>query len=184
MINQFELKILDAIQSISNPVLDAFFTFITYLGDEGIIWIIAAVVMLFFKKSRKCGIMVAMALIIGLIVGNLGLKNIFARPRPFTVNSDMLKYLLVSPPNSYSFPSGHTMSSVECAVAIFLFNKKWGIPALILASLIGFSRCYLYVHYPTDVLAGALLGIAIGFAVYFIYNRFIENKVKIGKFEL
>ncbi len=184
MITQIDLKLLDALQSISTPILDVFFKFVTHLGDEGFIWIITALIMLCFKKTRKCGIMVAMALIIGLIIGNIGLKNIFARPRPFTVNPDMLPNLLISPPSSYSFPSGHTMSSIECAVAIYLCNKKWGIPALVLACLIAFSRCYLYVHYPTDVIAGAAIGVSIGFLVNFIYKRFIEGKVKIKNFEL
>lgn len=182
MITQIDLNILDFLQTIRTPVLDWIFKIITHLGDEGIIWIALTIVMLCFKKTRRYGFIMALSLIVGTIVGNIGLKNIFARPRPFNVNPDMLPNLIISPPNSFSFPSGHTMSSFETAMALFLCNKKMGIPALILATLIGFSRNYLYVHYPTDVIAGAILGIAIGVGVYLLYNKFIAGK-KLGKIE-
>ena len=183
MITAFDFKFLDFLQELRTPFLDAVFSFITRLGDEGIIWILIALIMLCFKKTRKCGIIVALALILGTIVGNLGLKNIFARPRPFTLRPEMVDKIIISLPGSYSFPSGHTMSSFESAFAIFLYNKKWGIAPLILAILIGFSRNYLYVHYLTDVIAGAVLGIVVAVIVYFIYKKYIDGK-KIGKFEL
>lgn len=178
MITQIDFTILDFIQTLRSPVSDAVFSFITRLGDSGFIWILTALIMLCFKKTRKCGIIVAIALIIGTIAGNLILKNLFARERPFILNPDMVENIIISLPSGYSFPSGHTRSSFEAAFAIFLCNKKWGIPALILAALIGFSRNYLYVHYPTDVIAGAILGIVIGFASYFIYQKLIKDRIK------
>ena len=184
MITQIDLKILDFLQTLRTPVLDAIFKFITHLGDEGIIWIVLTLVLLCFKKTRRYGIVMGISLVVGTVIGNFALKNIIARPRPFTVNSDMLANLIVTPPDSYSFPSGHTLSSFECATALFMCNKKMGIPALILAALIGFSRNYLYVHYPTDVIVGALLGIAIGVGVYLLYNKYVAGKYKIGKLEL
>ncbi len=184
MITQIDFNILDWIQTIRTPALDAFFSFVTHLGDEGIIWIVTAVIMLCFKKTRKCGIMMGVSLIIGTIIGNLALKNIIARERPFVQNPDMMKNLIIHAPSSYSFPSGHTLSSIESATAIFLCNKKWGIPAITLAFLIGISRCYLYVHFPTDVIVGAILGVCIGLFSKHIYNKIFYNKLKIGKFEL
>ncbi len=148
---------------------------ITKLGNGGIFWIITAVVLLFFKKTRKTGVTMAIALILGLLLGNIFLKNVIARPRPFVVNP--LIELIIEKPGEFSFPSGHTLSSFECAIAIFIKNKKWGIAAIVLAAIIALSRLYLYVHYPTDIIAGILLGIAIAFLATFIANK-IYDKIK------
>lgn len=177
MITQIDVRILDFLQSIHNPITDIFFKYITYLGEDGFIWIVIALVLLFFKKTRKIGIMLVCSLILGFLTGNLILKNLIARDRPFVQNPEMLSQLLIHPPSEYSFPSGHTLSSFESATVIFLNNKKWGIAALILAAIIGFSRNYLYVHFPSDVLAGAFLGVLIGIFVYFMYNK-IEYRIK------
>lgn len=175
MITQLDFKILDAIQGIRFGFLDKFMVFVTRLGDEGYLWIALAVLMICFEKTRKCGIMLAIALVMGLLVGNLGLKNLIARERPYVQNPEMLKQLLIPPLSSYSCPSGHTMSSFECAVAIFLWNKKFGIPALVVASLIAFSRMYLYVHFLTDVLLGALIGVAIAFLTKLVYDKLLAK---------
>lgn len=184
MITQIDLQILDFLQTIRTGFLDSIFVFITRLGDEGIIWILLTLGLLCFKKTRGYGIAMAIALISGTIIGNICLKNIIARPRPFVINPEMLPNLIINPPSSFSFPSGHTLSSFESAVALFMCNKKAGIPAIILATLIGFSRNYLYVHYPTDVIAGAILGIAIGIGAYFIYKKYIKGKMLFNKIEL
>lgn len=180
--NLFEIKILDFIQDVFKcSFMDSFMQFVTKLGDRGIFWIILAVVFIIFNKTRKTGISMGIALIIGLIVVNLILKNTFARVRPYDVNSAI--QLLIEPLSSFSFPSGHTVSSFEAAFAIFIRNKKLGIPALLLAGLIAFSRLYLYVHYPTDVLASVILGIAFAILASFITDKIyslFENK-KINK---
>ena len=175
MITQIDFQVLEFLQAHSNPVTDVLFAGITHLGDGGIFWILLTVVLLFFKKTRKCALMMAAALVIGLLTGNLALKNLIARERPFIQDPVMQNFLLVSPPSGFSCPSGHTLASFECATVIVLCNKKWGIPALILAALIGFSRIYLYVHFPSDVLFGLVLGVLIGVFVYFMYRKFIEN---------
>lgn len=168
--NNFELGLLNKIQEIfSCKFLDTVFPFITKLGDGGLLWIALAVFFLLFKKTRKIGISMGISLIIGYLVGNLFLKNVIARTRPYDFNSDFS--ILISKLSDYSFPSGHTLSSFEGATSIFLRNKKWGTPALIVATLIAFSRLYLYVHYPTDVLAGAVLGIAISCLAKFIVDK-------------
>lgn len=159
--NEFEIKILDFIRErFACPFLDAVMPLITSLANGGIIWIIAAVLLLIFKKSRKTGLSVALALITGLIIGNLILKNLVGRIRPYEFNEGV--EILVARLSDYSFPSGHTLASFEAATVLLIRDKRLGIPALVLAVAIAFSRLYLYVHYPTDVLGGIVLGVLIG----------------------
>ena len=122
--------------------------------------------------------MLGMVLIAGLIVGNLGLKNLIARERPYVQNPDMLKALIIEPLSSYSCPSRHTLSSVECATVIFLFDKRMGIAAIVMASLIAFSRMYLYVHFFTDILLGAMIGVMLGIMVNFVYKKYLDKRFK------
>lgn len=139
---------------------------ITLLGDAGIFWIIAAVAMLCFKKTRRTGLAMGFALLMGLLLCNIIMKPLFARIRPYDYQLQHFGVtipLLVERQHDFSFPSGHTIASFEAATALYLGNKKLGIPAMILAVLIAFSRLYLYVHYPTDVLASVVLGIGLGF---------------------
>lgn len=181
-INQFEIGILNFIQEhLSCKFLDYFFMIITKFSDEGLGWIVLAIVLLCFKKTRKVGFCLAAALIIGEVLGNRILKPLFERPRPYTVNPDFTP--IIPKLTSFSFPSGHSRCAFECAVAIFLNNKKWGIAAISFAALTAFSRNYLYMHYPTDVLAGALLGVIDGILAVFIVKKIGEciNKRKLNK---
>lgn len=179
--NDFEINILNFIQdTFACPFLDKVMPIITLFGDKGIFWIAAALLLIIIKKARKTGIMMGTALLLGLIIGNLILKNAVARTRPYDVNTAMQAELLVKTLSDFSFPSGHTLASFEAATVLMIRDKRFGIPALILAILIALSRLYLYVHYPTDVLAGALLGVFIGifacFLVDKIYKRFERKK--------
>ncbi len=168
-LNPFELPVLDWIRNyIANPVLDVIMPIITHFCEDGIGWIILAVILLCFRKTRKAGITMAIALIIGLLLCNLTLKPLIARTRPFVYNPDI--ELIIKQPGEYSFPSGHSVTSFEGAFAVYLYNKKWGIPALIFAGLIALSRLYLYVHYPTDVIIGSLLGCLFAWAAYLLVN--------------
>ncbi len=172
--NQFELSILDRIQNIFGcKFLDAVMPIITMFGDGGIFWIAIAVILLFFKKTRKTGITMGLSLLLGFLVGNIFLKNVVARIRPYDLNTDFS--LLIDKLHDFSFPSGHTLASFEASVSIFLHNKKFGIPALVLAFLIAFSRLYLYVHYPTDVLASIILGTGFAILSFFIINKIYEK---------
>lgn len=102
----------------------------------------------------------AVALVLYMAAGHFFLKPLFARPRPCDINTSIT--MLVARPHGHSFPSGHTASGVAAAYALWLQNRKLGAPALVLAAFIAFTRLYLYVHFPTDVLGGAVLGIALG----------------------
>ncbi|MCI8700644.1 MAG: phosphatase PAP2 family protein [Clostridia bacterium] len=165
-----EFSILYAINAMHNNILDNIMKLITILGDAGIIWLLIALILILKTKTRKCGILIVIALFLGLLIGNLLLKNIIARPRPFIVDKTI--NLLIKIPEDYSFPSCHTMASFEAAIIIFLHNKKWGISAIILAILIGFSRIYLFVHYPSDVVFGAILGSLISIVVFYGENKY------------
>ena len=163
-ITNADLAILEAIQGIKCAFLDFLVPVITRFGDGGIFWIAMAVIFLIFKKTRKMGLAMGFALVFGLVVGNLTLKPLIARVRPYGLAGyeAIRDSLLVNPLKDFSFPSGHTLASFEGATAIFMFNRKWGVPALVLASLVALSRLYLFVHYPTDVLGGIILGISFG----------------------
>ena len=173
-----EFDILYFFNGLHTEILDSIMIFLTQLGDKGIIWIVLAIALLFHSETRICGIFILISLGLGLIIGNGIIKNLMARPRPYWIDESIT--LLIPGLSDYSFPSGHTLASFEAAIMIFMFDKKWGIPALILAILIGISRMYLFVHFPTDVLAGALLGTAISLIVYYfgnkIVNKFLEKQ--------
>ncbi len=174
-----ELRFLDFLQTLHTPLLDKILAFITSLGNAGIIWIVLAVVLLILPKTRKTGIIVAAALLMNLILCNLILKNLVARVRPYDVNTAIA--ILIKKPLDFSFPSGHTAASFAAMTALFLAKmKKAWIAALVLAVLIAFSRLYFYVHYPTDVLGGAVVGILSGIIGYAIVEK-IDKRRKVAR---
>ena len=161
MITNIDLQILDWIQAhLRCGFLDHVVPWITLLGEAGWIWILLAVVLLARKKTRSLGLAVAISLLVDLVLCNLLLKPLVARPRPFTYRPDL--NLLVAAPRDFSFPSGHTAASFAAAAALAFAHCRHWRPAMALALLIALSRLYLYVHYPTDVLCGALLGVLCG----------------------
>ena len=168
--NNFELGILDFLaEHLGCPFLDFLMPIITLFGDGGIFWIALSVIFIAIPKTRKMGITM------GFLIGNLFLKNVVGRIRPYDLNPNFA--LLVDRLHDYSFPSGHTLASFEAATAIFLYKKRLGIAALLLASLIAFSRLYLYVHYPTDVLASIILGVGIAILCFRIINKLYEKRL-------
>lgn len=171
-IQSTDLSILAWIQMhLVSPFCDVFFKLITHLGDGGIFWILIAVIMLFFKQTRKTGLMLGAALILGVIFGNGIIKNLFQRVRPFDLEDALVRVPLIPKPEDWSFPSGHTLASFEAATVLMIREKRFGIPALVLAVLIAFSRLYLYVHFPSDVFIGALMGVLFGFLGVLIVNK-------------
>lgn len=171
-----DFQILYLINNIHNNILDKIMITLTNLGDAGIIWIIIAIILLFIKKTRKCGILMIISMILGLIIGNGILKNLIQRQRPCWIDTNIL--LLIPNPTDFSFPSGHTLASFEASIMILLHSKKWGIPAIILSILIAFSRMYLFVHFPTDILGGAILGTTISILVYYVSEKIIKAKTE------
>ncbi len=175
MAEGFDLPVLDWIaEHIWCPFLDKVMPIITVLGNGGIFWIALAVALLLFKKTRRVGLGMGIALLMGLLLCNLTLKPLCHRLRPYDYQCDVFGKtisLIIEKPHDFSFPSGHTIASFEGAGVIWLNNKKWGIAALILASLIAFSRLYLYVHYPTDVLASVVLGFGLALLGNFLSRR-------------
>lgn len=142
------------------PALNFLMPKITLLGNGGMIWLLASGVLICTKKYRRQGILLLCGLAAGVLVGNVFLKNFVARPRPCWLDSSVR--LLIANPTDYSFPSGHTLSSVIGATILTKTDRRFGYAAIPLAALIAFSRLYLYVHFPSDVLAAAVLGVLIG----------------------
>lgn len=175
---KFDLPVLEWIaENLQCGFWDRVMPIITLLGDAGIFWIALAVLLLFSPKYRKIGLGMGAALIIGLLVCNVTMKPLFARPRPY--DYQLLHFgkeiqLLIEAQHDFSFPSGHTLASFEAATVLAIHSKKAGIPALVLACLIAFSRLYLYVHYPTDVLFSVAMGIGFGFLGNFLVRKGAE----------
>ena len=156
-------SILLLIQQMTGlPPLDHFMTALSLIGDDGIIWCLITVALLINPKTRKCGVVCALSLILSLLFCNVLLKNLIARPRPYLVIDGL--HPIVPLLSDFSFPSGHASSSFAFVTAVYLseLNKKWAAIVFVIALMISFSRLYVGVHYPTDVLGGVILGILCG----------------------
>lgn len=181
-ITEIDFRILNFIYyHFSCGFLNFLMPVISFIGNYGMVWIAAAAALIFIKGYRMNGVLILIGLLTGLLIGNLFLKNVLALPRPCWLN-DQIK-LLIAVPADYSFPSGHSLSSFIAATLLTLTNRKFGYFAFPLAFLIAFSRLYLYVHFPTDVVAGSLLGVLIGFSVWKLFSlsyfeRFLRKNVK------
>jgi undecaprenyl-diphosphatase len=150
-------------------IMDKSMVISTYLGNGGIIWIIIVAILMINKKYRKIGFMALGALILSTILGEEILKNVVKRIRP----SEGIPAwdLLIAKPLSYSFPSGHTTSSFAVAGVLAKYFERYAFGFLSLAALIGFSRLYLYVHYPTDILAGMILGLMCSAIIIYLFDK-------------
>lgn len=169
-----EFNILYAIQGIRSKVLDDIMLALTaVVGDYGYLWLAVGVLLLIFRRTRRCGAAVLLAYALTFVVGQYLLKDLIARARPCHIDETV--ELLVKRPSSYSCPSTHTGWSLAAATVIFCYFRKWGIAALVLAAIIGFSRMYLFVHFPTDVLLGAVLGVLSALASVKVVNAIADK---------
>ena len=163
-----EFWILHGIQQLHTPVLDEIMKAVTFLGNHGWFWCSLAFLLLFVKKTRRTGVIMLLAMAMGSIAGLVVLKPLVGRLRPCW---------LIENPRDFSFPSGHTMASFAAALPLFWEGRREKIPfigpaALVLAALIAFSRLYLFVHFPTDVLGGLALGAGSAWAAEKMMGRF------------
>ena len=169
-LNLFELGLLQGLQqAVGCSLLDKLTVAISTTGDKGIGLIILARVLLCIPKTRKAGAVVAVALVLDLLLVNLTLKPLVARVRPYDLGIDL--NLITHHPSDYSFPSGHTAVAFAGAVALYAAGKKWMTAGLVYACCMGFCRMYLLMHYPTDVVFGALCGAACGVAALYLCKR-------------
>lgn len=161
MLLEIESAILLWIQnSLRCGLLTPLMRAITTLGNGGAFWTALTVLLLIFRRTRRIGVYCAASMLLTLLVVNLCIKPLAARTRPYELIQGL--EILVSRPHDYSFPSGHSANSLSCAWTLFrLAPKKYGVPALVLAVLIALSRLYVGVHFPTDVLAGAAIGVLL-----------------------
>lgn len=143
----------------------------TKAGDSGLLWITISAFLLCFKRTRRAGILALLAMLLGLCLNNFLLKTIVARPRPWLTIPELRP--LIEPPDPHSFPSGHTCAAFAAAGIWFcMLPKRWeGIAALFVATIMGFSRLYVGVHYPSDVLGGACMGLFCAYFILVLYKK-------------
>lgn len=164
------------VYSMRQPWLDGFMVWISRLNDATVLWFIVTVVLLCFKRTRRCGIACLWSLLITIILNEMVVKPWINRPRPFAQLEGLT--MLIRAPRSFSFPSGHTATSFAAAAAIFCNNRKLGWAAYVVAALIGFSRIYLSVHFLTDVLGGIVLGTLCAMAGVWISRKMGKRVAK------
>ena len=175
LIYNFDSSILLWLQNnMRNDILNPIFKFITHMGDSGIFWISLSVILLIPKKTRKAGFCALLALLFSVLINNAILKNLVGRIRPYEVIPGLV--CIIEHAKDPSFPSGHTGSSIAAA-AVYLktLPKKFSIPLLIVGILISFSRLYVGIHYPTDVICGAMTGAALGILACILVDFVIKK---------
>lgn len=182
----FDQAVFEFAEKLKCGFLDYFLGAISWLGDVAIPWFVLAIVLLFFKKTRKLGFLIALSVGIASLINTVILKDVFQRLRPynyewtngFVFNDEFYRPPFLHIPKSWSFPSGHTASAIAPAFVIWYYKKyKFGIPAMIFALLTAFSRIYVHDHYPTDVLFGIVTGIISGIVCVIIGNLIFDKLI-------
>ena len=175
MMQSLDFDILNWIKEhLACDFLDTWMPRVSALGNWNLLWFSLIILFLIKQETRKWSVRLLAGLLAGLLVANLCLKNLVARPRPCWIVENYP--LLVKNPKDYSFPSGHSLAAFVSATILLGWKRSAGIAAFILSVVIGFSRLYLYVHFPSDVLCGAVLGIAIGAGVLYFARRLEDRK--------
>lgn len=175
-INIFDNYVLFIInKKMKNKYLDKIMPVITSLGNLGVVWLAIAVILLFAEENKSIGEVVILTMMFSTIVGEGIIKHLVRRVRP--CNQKNNSTLLIVKPISYSFPSGHTLSSFAAAEVLSIYFINYKIIFITIALLIALSRMYLYVHYPTDVIAGMLIGILCSKLIFIILQEIDINNV-------
>lgn len=170
-----EFSFLNYLQTLHTPLFDSIMLFITAITDKGAAGILLCLVLLSRKRWRKVGVVMLLALIIGHLFGSVLLKNVFARVRPCNVN--LAVEMLIKRPHSFSFPSGHTTLTFAAIMTLYFAHwHKLFFIAVVVGALVCFSRMYLYVHFPTDILAGMCVGILSAYVAWVIVQKFYNRE--------
>lgn len=175
---QLDGRLLVAIQGLHTAWLDPVVSLFTKLGDAGILFIALSLAMLLYRPTRKAGALALMAMVLGLLVTNITIKPLISRPRPWL---DWPIVPLVTEDDPNSFPSGHTCAAFAAGLSwARALPWKWGrTAAVVIAVLMGLSRLYVGVHYPTDVLVGAVIGSLCAWIAWKGYQAYEERKNRV-----
>ncbi|MBE6994844.1 MAG: phosphatase PAP2 family protein [Ruminococcaceae bacterium] len=170
-----ELPILDWFQTLHNPVLDRLAVFLGAIAANGEVFILLTLLLLLYKPTRKAGIVCATAILFDVLIVNVTIKPLVARIRPYDINTAVT--ILGSAPHDFSFPSGHTGIAFAFATGASVMGKKAHTLAVAFAAIMALSRLYLYVHYPTDVLAGLIIGVCCGLLAVFLWKKRFDRGI-------
>ena len=179
-IDLFAARAAGCLRDACGGVLTPFFKVVTLSGNFGVVFIVAGVIMLFFRRTRKLGVCSLLALLFGMLFTNITLKNSVARPRPFSDATSEFYSLWKAAgslkESGYSFPSGHTTAATAFSVSLFIaLNKRYSWAFLLIPVLMGFTRIYFVVHYATDVLGGLFVGGVSATIAYYIVKKLVRN---------
>ena len=175
IIQNFDMSVINFIKEyIQSDFMDELMSFITFLGDKGLIWFLTAFILLLIPRTRRAGTMMLFSVGVSFLFSEGILKQIVQRPRPFIEHSELM--LIIPAPSGFSFPSSHSCTSFAASTALFINNKPLGTVGLIIAVLIAFSRIYLTVHYCTDVVSGSILGIISAVITALIFKAIDRKK--------
>ena len=168
----YDMAILKFLHGINNGFLTILFKLITFIGEKGIVFFLAAIILMCFSKTRKLGVCLFGAVACGALISNIILKDMVARPRPFEASETFRQWWIdVGAPeeDGFSFPSGHVTAAAAGMTSIWIMKgKKWALPTIIWVPLMMVARNYLMAHYPSDVLAAAIIGVISAFIAYLI----------------
>ena len=177
-----ELQILEWINNNLHgcSFINDLIAIISSIADSGLIWIVIGLGLAYFKETRSAGFTLLISLACGWILNDFIIKELVARPRPFMESKELMQFvnsLNIEAPDGFSFPSGHSFASLHCSIILMCFFGKKAWPTLAFGIVIALSRCFLCVHYPTDVLVGSLLGIGFAFLSFYVGYKIIWKKI-------
>jgi len=167
-----ESGVMEWFSGIHGTPLDILFEGLSYSATAGIIWLVLGALIM-WSGRRADGASMMLSVVLALCICDLVLKPIVDRDRPF---DELDLDVLMSIPTTSSFPSGHTASAFAGAVSLLMIDRRWGMAALAYAALVALSRVYVCAHWPTDVMAGAVLGAAMAAIVFYAVRRCGSNR--------